>query len=346
MRSPGKEMTENRIPEKILEVIKDHGHCLLATHIQPDGDAVGSLLALANILEHMGKRVFAFLDEPISHLYDFLPGCHKLESDVDKLEQFVAEGGADICAIALDCGEADRIGRHKNRFLKVSPFLVIDHHLSHCNFGDYRWVDPQRSSTGEMVYEICEALEQTPTYQGAYSLYVAICTDTGSFRYEYTGARTFEIVGKLVDCGVKPDHVAGLIYENYSPERLKLMQMVLETLELCENGQIACIHVTRVMFDHSGALAQDVEGFVEYPRSINSVRVAAFFKETKSDIILVSLRAKGEYNVASVAKQFGGGGHRNAAGCKFPAERIDSVKEKVINSIRAGLNSPTSASSC
>ncbi len=339
-------MLENKIPEKILEVIRDSGHCVLATHVQPDGDAVGSLLALAEILKDMGKNVFAFLDEPISHLYDFLPGCNKLNADVDKLQQFIAAAGTDLCAIALDCGEADRIGKYRAIFEKVSPFLVIDHHLSHCNFGDYRWIDPHRSSTGEMLYEICEALGQTPSYTAAYALYVAICTDTGSFRYECTGARTFEIAGKLVDHGVKPNQVAGLIYENFSPERLQLMQMVLKTLDLCENGQIACIHVTREMFEISGALTQDVEGFVEYPRSISSVKVAVFFKETRANMISVSLRAKGECNVASIAKQFGGGGHRNAAGCKFPAETIDSVGEKVLTAIKASLNAPASANDC
>lgn len=330
-------MSDKKIPEKILEVIRDAGHCVITTHVQPDGDALGSLLAMTAMLEQMGKRVFAYLDEPISHLYNFLPSSRALSTDIDQLEAFVGEAGVDICAIALDCGEADRMGRYQDIFLRISPFLVIDHHLSHQNFGDYRWVDSQRSSTGEMVYEISEALGQTPTYEGAFALYVAICTDTGSFRYECTGARTFEIAGRLVDLGVNPNHLANLIYDNYSPERLDLMQRVLATLELSENQQIACIHVTREMFDRSGALAQDVEGFVEYARSIRSVKVAVFVKENKSDMVSVSLRAKGEFNVASIAKKFGGGGHRNAAGCKFPGDSIDSVREKVVGSISAAL---------
>ena len=326
-----------KIPEKILEVIRNAGHCVVATHVQPDGDALGSLLAMADMLEQMGKKVFAYLEEPISHLYSFLPDSRALSTDIDELQAFVDEAGGDLCAIALDCGEADRMGVCQRQFLRISPFVVIDHHLSHQNFGDYRWVDPQRSSTGEMVYEIGEALGQTPTYKGAFSLYVAICTDTGSFRYECTGARTFEIAGRLVALGVNPNQVANLIYDNYSPERLDLMQRVLATLELCEKQQVACIHVTRDMFEQSGALVQDVEGFVEYPRSIRSVKVAVFVKENRSDIISVSLRAKGEFNVASIAKQFGGGGHRNAAGCKFPADSIDSVRKKVIGSITAAL---------
>jgi len=334
-------MTGSVIPEKILEVIRTTDNFVVMTHVQPDGDAVGSLLAMSDMLEHMGKRVFAFIDEPISHLYDFMPGCSRLNSNVDEMRHFIAESGADICAIALDCGEADRVGRNQEMLLSVSPFLVIDHHLSHLNFGDYRWVEPQCSSTGEMIYEIAEALDQTPSYNGAFALYVAICTDTGSFRYECTTARTFAIAGKLVDLGVKPNHVAGLIYDNFSPERLQLMQMVLATLELCEDGQVACIHVTREMFDTSGALVQDVEGFIEYPRSIRSVKVAVFIKETRNDMVSVSLRAKGECNVSEIAKQFGGGGHRNASGCKFPATEIDLVRRQILPAIRDAIAGST-----
>lgn len=329
-----------KIPQKILETINSADHFVLVTHIQPDGDAIGSLLGMESLLKQMGKRVFAYLDEPVSHLYDYIPGSRKLTSDIDKLQAFVQEAGTGICAIALDCGEAGRIGDYGDRFMRISPFLVIDHHLSHGNFGDYRWVEPERSSTGEMVYEIGEALGLKPTYEGAFALYVAICTDTGSFRYECTGARTFEIAGQLVEAGIKPGELGSLIYDNYSPERLSLMQMVLETLDLHEDRRIACIHVTRDMFDKSGAVAQDVEGFVEYPRSIKTVRVAAFLKETKSDMISVSLRAKGDCNVSQVAQQFGGGGHRNAAGCKFPGESIESVRQKVVARIRAELNTP------
>lgn len=326
------------IPQKILEAIREHEHFVLMTHVQPDGDAIGSLLALADILKRMGKRVFAYIDEPISHLYEFFPDIGRTDSNFDNLQQFISEAGTDLCAIALDCGEAERIGRRKNQMLTIHPFLVIDHHLSHSNFGDYRWVDPKRSSTGEMVYEICTALGETPSFNGAFSIYVAIATDTGSFRYECTGARTFEIMARLVEIGIKPDYVSGFIYDNYSAQRLRLMELVLGTLDVCEDDHLAFIHVTREMLHRSGAVAQDVEGFIEYPRSIRSVKVAAFLKETKNDVVSVSLRAKGECNVAQIAKKFGGGGHRNAAGCRFPSETIDSVRKKLQPALRNGLD--------
>ena len=205
--------------------------------------------------------------------------------------------------------------------MKIKPFIAVDHHLSHRNYGDYRWIDSSRSSTGEMIYEICEALGHTPSFNCAFALYVAIVTDTGSFKYECTRSRTLEIAGKLLARGVKPEKVAAYLYDNFTPQRLKLMELVLGTLELHEKDTIALIHVTRDMFEKSGAVVQDVEGFVDYPRSLQSVKFAIFLKEGKDDAVSVSFRSKGDCDVAAIAKHFGGGGHRNAAGCRFSGLR-------------------------
>jgi phosphoesterase RecJ-like protein len=334
-------MTEKRIPDKVLSTIKNHSHFLLMTHVQPDGDAIGSLLATADILDGMGKRVFAYLEEPVSHLFKFMPGKERTDTDLANLDRFIRQAGRNLCAVALDCGEIDRLGPIKDRLSEISPFLVIDHHLSHANFGDCRWVEPTCSSTGEMVYEISEALGLPLSREAAFALYTAISTDTGSFRYECTGARTLEIASKLVACGVKPDQVSAHLYDNFSPARIRLMQMVLATLHLCAEDRIAFIHVTSEMFEQTGALPQDIEGFVEYPRAIASVRVAVFIKQIKADKISASLRAKGDCNVATVAKLFGGGGHRNAAGCKFSGVTIESVQKKLRQSITDRLDHPT-----
>jgi phosphoesterase RecJ-like protein len=325
------------IPDQILQAINEKGNFVLLTHVHPDGDAIGSLLGMADLLDGMGKRVFTYLDEPVSHLYDFMPDCQMVSTNPHELSQFVREAGADVACIALDCGEADRLGELKQEVLKIHPFLVIDHHLSHRKYGDFRWVEPGRSSTGEMVFEIGSALGCVPSFNCAYNLYVAITTDTGSFRYECTGARTFEIASQLVNRGVQPDGVAKHLYDNFSPERLDLMQLVLQTLKLFYDKQVAVIEVTREMFDRTGAAMQDVEGFVDYPRSIRSVKAAVFIKEGRDDMISVSLRAKGECDVASIAKSFGGGGHRNAAGCRFDGEPLTVVRARVLAAIQASL---------
>ncbi len=330
-------MIKRKVPEEVLKVIKQKDNFVLLTHIHPDGDAIGSLLGFADVLEHMGKRVFAYVDEPVSHLYEFMPGCDRACSNLDDLRQFLDEAGADVGAIALDCGEADRLGDQKNQLLNIHPFLAIDHHLSHRTYGKLRWVDPGRSSTGEMIYEICIALGIEPSYRCAFNLFVAIATDTGSFRYSCTSVRTLEIAAKLVALGVHPEEVAGHIYDNYTPARLQLMQLVLGTLELSAEDKIAFIHVTREMFDRSGAETQDVEGFIDYPRSIKTVQVAVFLKEGMGDHLSVSLRAKGKCDVAAIAKLYGGGGHRNAAGCIFIGHSRETVRDILCREIKTVL---------
>ena len=322
------------IPEEIVQTITGKGNVVLLTHVHPDGDALGSLFGFAELLENSGKNVFCFLEEPVSHLYDFLPGCERANCNIGQLKEFVDGAGSDVMAIALDCGDEYRLGKYKEDFLRISPFIVIDHHLSHRNFGTYRWVDSHGSSTGEMVYELGIALGADINFEAAYNLYVAICTDTGSFRYECTGARTLHIAAELVEKGVRPQKVCGQLYDNYSRERLKLMEFVLATVTLLESEQVAFMHVTQQMLEESGATMHDVEGFIDYPRSLRSVRVAAFVKEGANGQVSVSLRAKGEFDVAATAKLFGGGGHRNAAGFRI----LDTTVEKVYSQLRNEIN--------
>ncbi|BDD87788.1 DHH family phosphoesterase [Desulfofustis limnaeus] len=327
-------MNVNTVPEQILDVFREKGHFLILTHIHPDGDALGSQLGLADILTQRGKEVLCYLDAPVSHLYDFLPGAERVCCSKADVKRFCSQAGSDLATVVLDCGEADRLGREKEVLTAVKPVLVVDHHRSHRSFGDICWVDPARSSTGEMVYEIGEALGHTFSPEAAFNIYVAIATDTGSFRYENTGSRTLEIAARLVDGGVHPEQVSVHIHENFSPARMRLLRMVLETLDLHENDQIACIHVTGDMLAASGATIHDIEGFVDFPRSIRSVRVAFFLKAVEGkEKVSVSLRAKGTVDVAEIAKAFAGGGHRNAAGCRFSGVSIEEVRRTLIRAI-------------
>ncbi len=330
-------MSATTVPDDILSIIREKGHFVLLTHIHPDGDALGSLFGLADVLQAMGKRVFPYLDQPVSHLYDFLPGTGQVNCSLDELEQFRAQAGSDLATIILDCGEDERVGKDKEVLMDTMPLIVVDHHRSHQVYGDHRWVDAQRSSTGEMVFEIVAALGQRLSPEAAFNIYVAIATDTGSFRYDCTSSRTLEIAAKLVQCGVQPAQVAASIYDNFSPGRLKLLQLVLGTLDLSENDQLACIHVTAAMFSKSGTVMQDVEGFVDFPRAIRTVQVAVFLKETEDQRISVSIRGKGAIDVADIAKQFGGGGHRNAAGCRFNDLSLDAVRERLHRTIAERL---------
>ena len=329
------------IPERIVALVKNVTHVVLAAHVHPDGDALGSLFGFADILESQGKKVFRYLDAPVSHLYNFLPTIDLANTDLDAAIQFAEQAqaaGNSVVAVALDCGDAERLGESKEKLLTISPFIVIDHHRGHRDFGDHLWLESGCSSTGEMVYELALAIGATVSVDAAFCLYVAMVTDTGSFRYESTSPRTMRIAADLLEIGVRPDEVAEKVYDNYTLARLRLMELVLATLVVHADERIALISVNETMFEQSGASSDDVEGFINYPRSLSSVQVAGFIKETKKGSVSVSLRAKGEVDVAAVAAGFGGGGHKNAAGFRFSDKSVADVQTLVLDALTQELS--------
>jgi len=308
---------------EIIKAIQKANTILVVTHVFPDADALGSQLGLSNILEGMGKKVFRYSEEPVSYLYNFLPDCEKLICELPDLSQV-------DCAIVLDCGDRFRLGKALDALLTIHPMIVVDHHAGHKEFGDLRWVQSGRASTGDMVYELTKALIAEISLEAAYCLYAAIVADTGSFKYSSTTATTFTIAGALVARGVNPEQVATKLFDNFTESRLHLLQTVLSTLELYADGKLAMITATQQMFEQCGAGPDDAESFINYPRSLTSVKVAVFLKE-KEGSIGVSMRSKGnQYDVAEVARKLGGGGHRNAAGCKFRnGETLAEVRDQI-----------------
>lgn len=309
---------------RVAEILKRADRVLLLTHIYPDADALGSQLALGETLRRMGKSVTMYGEAQVSHLYAFLPGSDSIATALPDRMDF-------DCAVALDCGDSLRLGRHEEKMLSVHPFLVIDHHSGHRPFGDESWVDSKRSSTGEMVYELVMEMGLEISHEAAFCLYTAIVSDTGSFKYSATTAETLRVAAELMGRGVKPAEVSGRLYDNYSVSRLHLLQEVLATLQLHHGDRIAEIRVTRDMFEKTGASEDETENFINYPRSLSHVGVAVFLKETRDGRISVSMRSKGDrLDVASVARLFGGGGHRNAAGFKIDGKSLEEIRDKVL----------------
>jgi len=319
-------MTTNDLGE-IVKIIQGAKRILLATHTFPDGDALGSQLGLGHILKDMGKQVVLYSEEKISYHYDFLPCCDELVDNLPDPEEI-------DCAIALDCGDRFRLGDSADKLLEIKPFIAIDHHAGHKNFGDLRWVEAGRSSSGDMVYELSEHLGAEVSYEAAYCLYTAIVSDTGSFKYASTTPETFRIAGALLAKGINPEEVAGKLFDNFTENRLHLLQSVLSTLELYNESKLAIISATKQMFESTETVPADTENFINYPRSIASVMVAALIKETEG-AIGVSMRSKGpDYDVSAVARKFNGGGHRNAAGCKFRnGETMKEVKDMIFGEL-------------
>lgn len=320
-------------PSEIVEILKGAKRVLLATHIYPDGDALGSQLALGRVLESLGKKVLLYGEEPVGHLYDFMPDADRLVTNLPELSSF-------DCAVSVDCADPHRLGRQRDQLLRVKPFIMIDHHAGHCPFGDLQWIDPGRSATGEMIYDLAVALDGEIGYEAAYCLYTALVSDTGSFKYSSTTARTLHVAGDLVERGVKPAEVSGRLFDNFTVSRLRLLQLVLESLEMFGDGRIAVILATREMFAKTGTIPADTENFINYPRSVSSVKVAVFIKESHDNVVSVSLRSKGrEVDVAEVAGAFGGGGHRNAAGFKLRDTDVAKVRAELLLRLEALLGS-------
>jgi len=307
---------------KIVNEIRNNTSFLITTHENPDGDAVGSSLALACYIQGLGKDVTVYFCDPLPANYAFLPLA-------DSVVHAIPERDFDVCFV-LDAGEMKRAGDAFCAFRRIGKKINIDHHPYSEQFGDINLVDPKASATGALVYRIIKAANDTITYGTGICIYTAIVTDTGSFRYSNADSEAFRISGELVELGINPWHVAEKLYESQPRERLQLLALVLATLTISERGDFASVTVTLDMYRKSGASPDLTDGFVNYPRSIRGVEVAILFREVKAEVYKVGFRSKGKVNVSELAKALGGGGHHNAAGCMVYG-RIDEVRKTVFS---------------
>lgn len=306
----------------INEEISKNRSFLITTHENPDGDAVGSTLALAGYLRKLGKEVTLYCRDPLPDLYTFLPLA-------DVVVNAIPAGHYDICFV-LDVGEFRRAGEELVNFPGIGKFINIDHHL-HCDrFGAINLIDSDACATGALIYRIIREAGHEIDYAIALCIYTAVITDTGSFRYSNANPEAFTIAGEMVAAGVNAWHVAEKLYERQPRQRLALLALALATLEVSSRGDYAAVTATLEMFDKSGANPELTDGFVNYPRSIRGVEVAIFFREIEKGLFKVSFRSKGTVDVSALAAVFGGGGHHNAAGCTMPGT-IAEVRTKVFS---------------
>ena len=297
------------------EKIENSNHIVLASHINPDGDALGSSLSLYTILKNMGKKVTIFnVTKPLPMYLDFLPNFDKV---IDKLPK-----NYDLL-ISFDCGSFDRLGI-ENR----PPFLInIDHHISNTQYGDINLIDPKAASTSQVVYNMLKANNIQIPDDSAVCIYTALVTDTGSFQYESVNDKVFEMAADLVRCGVKPDFVAKMLFQRDRLSRLRLLAKAYETIELTCDGKVAFVEVTKEMMEITGAIKDDTDTIVNSVRAIASVEVACMLREDE-DGIKISLRSKNYADVSKVAIKYGGGGHIRAAGATIKDEfDFKKVKE-------------------
>ena len=309
---------------RIRDTIDKGATFLVTTHADPDGDAVGSAFAVCLALADMGKEAAVYLKDPVPYRYAFLP---RPRSVLHRLP----ENGYDVVFV-VDCGKLDRVGDGSAALAEKGFIVNIDHHEANEAFGRINIVDERASSAAEILYLIFKSLSVKLTYEIAVNLYTAVLTDTGSFRYESTTRRAFSICEEMTDLGVRPASVAAAVYESHPKERYHLLCLVLATLETHREDRVATAYVTREMFEKTGTNREHAEGFVEILKEIRGVEVACFIRELSEGRYKISMRSKGAVDVASVARAFGGGGHRNAAGCVIEGG-IDTVKTRLAGAI-------------
>ncbi len=313
---------------QIIEVIRSNSTFLVTSHEGPDGDAVGSSLALASFLRSIGKEVTVHYQDPVPDLYSFLPGS-------DSVFKHIPDKHFDV-AFVLDIGERKRAGKEFCEFYRVTTTVNLDHHLSCDNFADYNLIDSQAAATGILVYRIASAFGYRFDPETALCIYVATIADTGSFRYSNANREAFTVAGEMIECGVNAWDVAEKLYENQPRRRLELLAKCLPTLEVFKDGQAASVTVTCDMYAACGADAELTDGFVNYPRSIRGVEVAIFFRQLETRKFKVGFRSKGKVNVAAFSAALGGGGHHNAAGCTVDGT-LDEVKATVYRIVEESL---------
>ena len=314
--------------ESINEEIAKSSTFLITTHESPDGDAVGSTLALASYLLGLGKEVTLYYKDPLPDLYTFLPLAETVRNTIPA-------GHYDVCFV-LDVGEFSRAGRELAEFRGIGKFINIDHHLRCDRFGAINLIDSEASATGALVYRLIKGAGHEIDYATALCIYTAVITDTGSFRYSNANPEAFAIAAEMVACGVNAWDVAEKLYESQPRQRLELLALALATLEVSPRGDFAAITVTLDMYEKSGASAELTDGFVNYPRSIRGVEVAVFFREIKPGLFKVGFRSKGKVDVSALAAAFDGGGHHNAAGCTMPGT-LDELQHKVFAHLENAL---------
>ncbi|MBA4372192.1 MAG: hypothetical protein C0402_04960 [Thermodesulfovibrio sp.] len=311
-----------RTPKRLLSGLLREDCFLIATHINPDGDAIGSSLALAEALASLGKKVFLYDRDPVPKYYHFLPGHRKFGTDLKKALKL------DPVLILLDCNSPARAALGEVLFRKN---LVIDHHETAGEFGDLRWIEKDAAATGILIYTLIHSLGLKITKSMATNLYTAIAVDTGTFRYSNTTNEVLRAAAELVGAGAEPNSIAEHLYETWDYGRFKLFLMVMNTLD--KKDGVAIVHVTTDMFSQTGTTAEDTENFANLPRRIDDVNVAVLFRETGSGEWKASLRSKGSANVARVAEQFGGGGHKNAAGFRMKGDLV-TVKKTLLKALK------------
>ena len=304
---------------------------MLASHAHPDGDAIGSLIAMGFALEALNKTITLYNESPIPAVYRFLPCVNRVVRHLETVTDYDT-------AIILDCGNLQRIGEAASTVSQISTLINIDHHITNTYFGTYQLIDTTACATAEILYHLIKKMKIPITKAIATLIYTGIITDTGSFRFSNTNRAAFTICEEMIGLGVDPYTIAQHVYGTYSLGRIKLLNLALDSIEISPNGKLSLMTLTEDMFVETGTQPEDVDGMINYVKRIEDVKVAALIQPDQNGLgnpgnphlFNVSLRSDGTVDVASIASNFGGGGHFSAAGFTIELSLSD-LKRTIFN---------------
>jgi bifunctional oligoribonuclease and PAP phosphatase NrnA len=332
-------MPATKAPEDLLRKIRQGNRFLLTSHVNPDGDAIGSELGLARLLRRLGKGAVVWNLDPIPAIYRPLPGSDRVHSGAEPPAGFPEKFDS---IVVLECPSLDRTGIEQHFSPGAPggalPIINIDHHLGNQHYGAVNWVDSAAPAVGEMVFRLAQALKVALEPEIASCLYLTLVTDTGGFRFSNATPAAFEAAAALVREGAHPEQVAQWLYESQPVAVVRLLGEMLQTLTLHHGGRIATVRLDPEMFARAGAAAGDSEGLIDTPRSIAGVDAVALIRRREDGSHKVSLRSRGEVDVEKIARHHGGGGHRNAAGYALGGEESTAeVEIQVVSEVAAAL---------
>lgn len=312
---------------QVVELIENKKKFGITTHIKPDGDGVGSSLGLCWLLRSLGKEAEVIVHGEVPPAYQTLPGA-------DEIRDVKAIDATYDAIFVIECSDISRPGIQG---LEDEFTVNIDHHATSEHFGKINWIDSTASAVGEMIYNLCKAIGGKVTREIAECVYMALVTDTGSFHFSNTTDRTLKVASELVKAGVKPAQISEAVYNNYPWSRLELMRQVIGTIDRHDNGRIATMRQTIEMRRIADAVDGDNNGFVNIPLAAREVVASIYMREVGENKYRVSLRSKGDINVARVAEKFGGGGHNNAAGLSVEGN-WDELEAEIVKQLRIEIN--------
>ncbi|SES68554.1 phosphoesterase RecJ domain-containing protein [Natronincola peptidivorans] len=313
-----------------LALVEKNNTIAVISHVEPDGDSLGSLLGLGLALKKICGSVYIFINDDFPQKYKFLPG-YKYITTYDNSHNM----DFDFCFV-LDCGDLQRLGYSQSILSRSQNTVNVDHHISNTEFGSINILQSDASSTCEIIYDLLEDFQLQLDVDIATCLYIGLATDTGNFVYDNTTAKTFRVAADLMNYNINLNDISYNLYQNKSINNIRFLGHILKHMEISSNGKIAMIMITNNLLEEYNVTINEIDSVINYARDIKGVEIAVMLKEIEGNQVKAGFRSKQEANVSTLAQKFGGGGHKKASGATIKGN-VKEAREKIEKQIRIDL---------